>query len=90
MLQEKQLLKKFTQALLGCWDGQIFSHHFLVVPECPTPVLGRDLSCLGNLAAIAVLTEDALKLPLGGTLFLPATHFRSETTPEWEKPFMDV
>ena len=28
----------------SCWDGQIFSHQFLVVPECPTPLLGRDPS----------------------------------------------
>ena len=35
--------KRFTQALLCCWDGQIFSHQFLVVPECPTPFLGRHL-----------------------------------------------
>ena len=41
MLQEKQLLR-VTQALC-CWDGQILSHQFLVVPECPTPLLGRDI-----------------------------------------------
>ena len=35
--------KRFTRALLCCWDGQIFSHQFLVVPECPTPLLGRDI-----------------------------------------------
>ena len=35
--------KRLTQALLCCWDGQIFSHTFLVVPECPTPLLGRDI-----------------------------------------------
>ena len=29
--------------------------------------------CLQNLAAISVLTEDALKFSLGGKLFLPAT-----------------
>ena len=40
----KATTKRFTRALLCCWDGQIFSHQFLVVPECPTPLLGRDLS----------------------------------------------
>ena len=40
----KTITKRFTQALLFCWDGQILSHQFLVVPECPTPLLGRDLS----------------------------------------------
>ena len=45
----KTTTKKFTQALLCCWDGQIFSHQFLVVPECPTPLMGRDiLSKLGT------------------------------------------
>ena len=28
----KATTKRFTQALLCCWDGQIFSYQFLVVP----------------------------------------------------------
>ena len=40
----KIITKIFTWALLCCWDGQIFSHQFLVVPDYPTPLLGRDLS----------------------------------------------
>ena len=39
----KTTTKRFTQALLCCWDRQIFSHQFLVVPEYPTPLLGRDI-----------------------------------------------
>ena len=39
----KTTTKRFTRALLCCWDGQIFSHQFLVVPEYPTPLLGRDI-----------------------------------------------
>ena len=39
----KATTKRFTQALLCFWDGQIFSHQFLVVPDCPTPLLGRDI-----------------------------------------------
>ena len=39
----KTTTKRFTQALLCCWDGQIFSHQFLVVPECPTLLLGIEL-----------------------------------------------
>ena len=39
----KTTTKRFTQALLSCWDGQIFSHQFLVVPECPIPLVGRDI-----------------------------------------------
>ena len=40
----KTITKRFTWSLLCFWDGQIFSHQILVVPECPTPLLGRDLS----------------------------------------------
>ena len=39
----KTTTKRFTQALLCCWDGQIFSHQFLVVPECPSSLMGRDI-----------------------------------------------
>jgi len=44
--------------------------------------------CLRNLAAIAIMIEDALKLSFGGklTIYQPP----SKTTPKWEKPFMDV
>ena len=39
----KTTTKRFTQALLCCWEGQIFSHQFLVDPECPTSLMGRDI-----------------------------------------------
>ena len=39
----KATTKRFTQALLCCWDGQILSHQFLVVTECPAPLMGRDI-----------------------------------------------
>ena len=39
----KATTKRFTRALLCCWNGKIFSHKFLVVPECPTSLLGRDI-----------------------------------------------
>ena len=39
----KTITKRFTQALFCCCDGQIFSHQFVVVPDCPPP-LGRNLS----------------------------------------------
>ena len=41
MLQEKKLLKDSPKHLC-CWDGQIISYKFLVVPECPAPLFGRD------------------------------------------------
>ena len=39
----KTITKIFTWVLLCCWDGHISPHTFLVVPECPTPLLGRDI-----------------------------------------------
>ena len=49
----KATTKRFTRALLCCWDGQLFSHQFLVVPECLTPLLGRDI--LTKLGATLVM-----------------------------------
>ena len=44
--------------------------------------------CLRNLAAIAIMTEDALKLSFGSklTIYQPP----SKTIPKWERPSMDV
>ena len=60
---EKTITKRFTRALLCCWDGQILPHSVLVVPYWE-----EIFPCLQNLAAIEVLIEDALKLSLGGEL----------------------
>ena len=44
MLQEKQLLKDSPEHFfVAGMDKFFFSHQFLVVPECPTPLLGRDI-----------------------------------------------
>ena len=62
----KATTKRFTRALLCCWDGQIFSHRFLVVPECPTPLLGRDiLTKLGTTLVMGSFSAPrALQLPV--------------------------
>ena len=59
-----------------------------MVHECPTPLLGRDLSLPLKSCSFAVLTEDALKSLLGQTNYFYQPS--SETTPEWEQPFIDV
>ena len=60
----KTITKRFIQALFCCWDGQIFSHQFLVDPECLTPFWGRDIST--KLASTLVMgsfsTPRALQL----------------------------
>ena len=62
----KATTKRSTRALLCCWDGQIFSYQFLVVPECPTPLLGRDiLSKLGTTLVMGSFSAPrALQLPV--------------------------
>ena len=85
----KAITKRLIQALLCCWDGQIFSHQFLVVPECPTSLLGRDLSLLSKSCSYCSPGRRCFK-----TLFWGQTSYfdqpPSETTPEWERPLRDV
>ena len=45
--------------------------------------------CLRNLAAIAIMIEDALKLSFEGKLTI-FYQLPSKTTPKWERPFVDV
>ena len=36
------LTKYFSEALCCVWEEIIFTHSFLIMPENPTPLLGRD------------------------------------------------
>ena len=68
----RTITKRFTCTFLCCWEGQIFSYQFLVVPECPTPLLGRDILTklgttlvMGNFSApralqLLVTTEEPI------------------------------
>ena len=61
----KTTTKRFTCTLLCCWDGQIFSHQFLVIPECPTPLLGRDiLTKLGTTLVMGSFSAPRALQPL--------------------------
>ena len=82
----KTTTKRFTRALLCCWDGQIFFHQFLVVPECPTPFLKRDLSLPSISCNYCGPDRRYFKTLLGTNYFYQSP---SETTLEWERPFMD-
>ena len=45
--------KRLTPTLTCAWGETIIAHKFLVVPECPSPLLGRDfLSALGATFAL--------------------------------------
>ena len=65
---------KIHQTLFYCWDGQIFSHQFLVVPKCPTPLLGTDI--LTKLGATLVMGNFSAPraLQLLVTTEKPITH----------------
>ena len=52
-----------------CWDGQIFSHQFLVVPECPTPLLGSDLSLPSKSCSYCSPDRRCYKILWGQTIF---------------------
>ena len=86
----KTIMKRFTRALLCCWDGQIFFHQFLVFPECSTPLLGKkNLSLL--LKSCSYYSPDRRCFRM---LFWGQTNYFNqpprETAPEWERPFMNV
>ena len=71
----RRVTKRSTQALLYCWGEQKFSHQFLVVPECPTPLLGRDIfSKLRN-----TLVMGGISIPKALQLLMTAekTHYPS-------------
>ena len=85
----KNNYKIFTKALLCCWGGQIFSHQFLVIAECPTPSLGRDLSLPSKSCRYCSPLKRCFKTLLWeqtNDFYQPP----SEITPELERPFMAV
>ena len=85
----KTITKRLTQVLICCWDVQTVSHQFLVVPEYPTPLLGSYLSLPSKSCSYCNPIRICFK-----TLFCGKTNYfyqpPSETTPEWERSFMDV
>ena len=49
---------------LSCnWDSVLFSHEFLIVPESPSPLLGRDILSKVH-ASVFMIMEPSLSLPL--------------------------
>ena len=75
-------ITKSIQALLCCWNGQRFSPLFLVIPECPTSLLGRDLSLPSKSCSCCSPDRRCFKILFWGQtfFFLPAT--------QWNKSWM--
>ena len=88
MLQEKQLQKDSPERFFVAGVDKYFPTSFWW-PLCVIlPYWEEIFPCLRNLEAITVLIEDALKLPWGQINYFYQPP--SETTPEWERPFIDV
>ena len=45
------------------WDSVLFLHEFLIVPESPSPLLGRDILSKVH-ASVFINMEPSLSLPL--------------------------
>ena len=91
MLQEKHLQKDSPEHFFVAGMDKYFPTRFWWSLGVLLPVLPyweEIFPCLQNLAAIADLIEDALKLFWGQTNYFYQP--QSETTPESERPFMDV
>ena len=73
MLQEKQLQKDSPKHFFVAGMGKYFPTSFGGSLSVLLPYWEEIFPCLQNLAASVVLIEDALKLSLGGKLFLPST-----------------
>ena len=52
------------QLSLSCnWDSVLVSHEFLIMPESPSPLLGRDILSKVH-ASVFMIMEPSLSLPL--------------------------
>ena len=85
----RRVTKRSIPALLYCWGEQKFSHQFLVIPECPTPLLGRDTlqageySCHGrHLNPQGFTTSDDNR----GDCHYPSNRESSRTLGKWSWP----
>ena len=77
VLQEKQLQKYSPEHFFVAGMGKYFPTSFWWSLSVLLPFWEETRLCLWNLAAIPVQIEDALKLSLGGELFLPATKWNN-------------
>lgn len=75
--QGSLLLKNFTPPLGSLWDGYYFIHSFLTVPECPTPLLGRDLLKI-------VIGENSVLRPPFQILVMQTEDHVNTLIPTWE------
>ena len=59
-----QAKKYYFSCSLSCnWDSVLFSHEFLIMPESPLPLLGRDILRKVH-ASVFMNMEPSLSLPL--------------------------
>ena len=59
-----QAKRYYFSCSLSCnWDSVLFSHEFLIMPESPLPLLGRDILRKVH-ASVLMNMEPSLSLPL--------------------------
>ena len=74
MIQEKRLLKDSPKHFSVAGTDKYFPTSFWWFLSVLLPYWEEIFPCLRNLAAIAILIEDALKLSLGGKLTIFTSH----------------
>ena len=62
-LSEQAKSYYFSYSLSCNWDSVLFSHKFLIVPESPSPLLGRYVLSKVH-ASVSMNMEPSLSLPL--------------------------
>lgn len=65
-------IKQCPGALFCIWEGQAFTHSFLIMPECPSALLGRDLLKMEAEVIFWPYTENCLWNLQGALLTSPS------------------
>ena len=88
MLQKKQLQKYSPEPFIVAWVDKYFPNSFWWSLSVLLPYWEEIFPCLQKPAATAALIQDALKLSWEQINYFYQPP--SDTTPECERPFMDV
>ena len=75
----------FSYSLSCNWDSVLFSHEFLIMPESPSPLLGRDILSKVH-ASVFMNMEPSLSLPFGSRFLLTCNILEQNFEKEWKSP----
>ena len=81
-------LKHFTTPLTHTWGKTLITHKFLVMPECPSPLFGRDfLSALG--ATLTLPENQSQGVFLAGLCIIQGMDSPAQNIPLEIEKFID-